>query len=49
MKVASVVCLDTKSSSSLVRGRGVLVIFRPGMGMNYFLFFFSHFTCIVAI
>ena len=40
MKVVSVVCSGTRSSSSL----GGVVIFRPGMGMNYFLV--SHFTCI---
>ena len=47
MNVASVVCSDTQISSSLVRGR---VIFRSGMGMNYFLFFSSTLlVCIVAI
>ena len=35
MEVVSVVCSSTQSSSSLVRRRGVM--FRPGMGMNYFL------------
>ena len=41
MKVASVVCSGTQRSNSLVRGGGL--IFRPGIGMNYLLFF--HCTC----
>ena len=41
MKIVFGVCSGTQSSSSLVRGGGI--IFLPGMGMNYFLV--SLFTC----